>query len=279
MSNKPPIFSTLKGKVIAVPESRQLDILAALFERRQAEVIRVPLVSIKDSLNQDKVLAWIKCFISNPPDLLIILTGEGLRRLLTAAERHSLLSQFVQTLGSTKKISRGPKPVRVLRELGFKAEFLGDEPTTPGIITALERMELSGARLAVQLYGDEPNKQLINYLDSRDVQEIIPVSPYRYAPQSETQKVLDLIEKLYSSEVDYITFTSKPQVHRLFSVAKKADLSAKLLEGLKNVEIAAVGPVVREVLKDYDCKVSIMPSSTYFMKPLVRAMESHAAGK
>jgi uroporphyrinogen-III synthase len=279
MSNKPQIVSALKNKVIAVPESRQLDILASLFERRQAEVIRVPLVSIKDSLNQDKVLAWIKCFISNPPDLLVILTGEGLRRLLAAAERHALLSQFVQTLGSVQKISRGPKPVRVLRELGFNAEFLGDEPTTPGIIAALERMELSGMRLAVQLYGDDPNKQLIDYLYSRDVREIIPVSPYRYAPQSESKKVLELIEKLHSSEVDYMTFTSKPQIHRLFNVAKKAELNAKLLDGLKKVEIAAVGPVVRELLESYGCKVSIMPPSTYFMKPLVRAMEDHAAGK
>ena len=39
----------LADKVVAVPEARQLDVLASLLERRGASVLRCPLVSILDS--------------------------------------------------------------------------------------------------------------------------------------------------------------------------------------------------------------------------------------
>ncbi|HJO12245.1 MAG: hypothetical protein QGG67_11805 [Gammaproteobacteria bacterium] len=41
MSSKPQLPSSLADKRIAVPESRQLDILAELFERRGAHVVRI----------------------------------------------------------------------------------------------------------------------------------------------------------------------------------------------------------------------------------------------
>ena len=81
MIDKKLLTSPLKGRAIALPESRQLDILATLFERRQARVLRVPLITIHDSPDQASILSWLQRFVSDPPDLLIALTGEGLRRL------------------------------------------------------------------------------------------------------------------------------------------------------------------------------------------------------
>lgn len=80
MSVKSLLASPLKDKVIALPESRQLDVLSALCERRQAKVLRVPLVSINDSPQQELVLKWLQAFIAEPPDYFIVLTGEGLRK-------------------------------------------------------------------------------------------------------------------------------------------------------------------------------------------------------
>ena len=90
MRSKLVLSSPLQAKVIAVPESRQLDVLAALFERRGARVIRVPLVSIHDTPDQAPVIRWLRQFIAEPPNYFIIMTGEGLRRLLAAARRNRL---------------------------------------------------------------------------------------------------------------------------------------------------------------------------------------------
>ena len=47
----------LAGKVVAVPEARQLDVLANLLERRGAAVLRCPLVGIVDSRDEAGVVA------------------------------------------------------------------------------------------------------------------------------------------------------------------------------------------------------------------------------
>lgn len=273
MSAKPVLDSSLTNKVIALPESRQLDVLASLCERRQASVIRIPLVSILDTPDQAAVEVWLRQFIADPPDYFIVLTGEGLRRLLSAAERIQLKADFVKALSTTAKICRGPKPERVLKELGLKSEYFGSEPTTGGIIATLETLDLSNRRLSIQLYGEDPNLRLMEYLNSRDVRAPSTVAPYIYAPDSDTQRVRQLIEDMSGGEVDLIAFTSMPQVRRLFKVAEEAQLTDALNLALSNLVVAAVGPVVRDLLQEYGCNVRVMPEESYFMKPLVRAME------
>jgi hypothetical protein len=56
-------------------------------------------------------------------DDLILYTGEGVRRLVGFAERAGLRDDFVAALGRVKKITRGPKPVRALREIGAVLRF------------------------------------------------------------------------------------------------------------------------------------------------------------
>jgi len=274
MTTKPPIDSSLKGKTVALPESRQLDVLAALFERRQAKVLRVPMVTILDSPDQDSVICWLKAFINSPPRYFVILTGEGLRRLVAVAERSKLKDDFVYKLSMVRKICRGPKPVKALKEVGLNAEYLGKEPTTAGIIATLESLNLKNIDIAVQLYGADPNLPLIKYLHSCGASNVRSIAPYIYATHSDSAKVIDLIEHLHADKVDLIAFTSKPQVKRLFSVAKEYGLKSKLSEGLTRTHVAAIGPIMQQELQDHGVKVSVVPEGKYSMKPLIKAVES-----
>ena len=272
---KPPLLqSALQDKIIALPESRQLDILAALFERRGARVLRVPLIAIQDSPNQQAVISWIREFIADKPDHLIALTGEGLRRLLAAAKRHNLDQQFIATLVKVNKICRGPKPGRALKEMGLEADMLAASPTTSGVIETLANLELRNSRIAVQLYGEDPNQLLIDYLGTRELQDCSTVAPYVYASDSENERVIDLIHEMARGRVDLIAFTSQPQVRRLFKVSKDSDLEATLRRGFEHTRIAAIGPVVADILAEFGCQVSVMPTESYFMKPLVTAVET-----
>src|SRR5690606_29118245 len=100
---------TLSGRRIAVPETRELDVFAAMLERRGAEVLRCPLVAILDAPDPQPVLAWIRDFAAGACDDLVLLTGEGLRRLLACIDRHepALRPAFVAELGRVRKITRG----------------------------------------------------------------------------------------------------------------------------------------------------------------------------
>lgn len=259
---------SLQGIRVAVPESRQLDTLVQLLQRRGATVIKTPLVAIHDAPDAAPVLAWIRRFIEKPPEIFIVLTGEGLRRLLGLAEKNDIREAFEGALSEARLLCRGPKPERVLREIGLKASDKALEPTTDGVIKSLEAMEISGQAVAVQLYGEDPNQKLMEYLAGRQV-IVDSVAPYVYADNSETSRVVSLINSLWNKEVDVIAFTSKAQLRRLKQVARKHDLEDQLKKGLGYCCIAAVGPVIKDELEAEGYEVAIMPDRAFFMKPLV----------
>lgn len=261
---------TLTGRTIAVPESRELDLFAAMLERRGAQVIRCPLIAILDAPDPAPVLEWIRAFNNGAVDDLILLTGEGLRRLLGCIEHNelSLRNDFVARLAEVRKITRGPKPARVLRELGLKADLPSEQPTTQGVIATLTQLTLVGRRVGVQLYGTEPNQVLIDFLQ-RAGAAVTTVAPYVYATQADDDAVRALLERMAQGQVDVIAFTSSPQVDRLFAVGPH-ELARAAFE---RTQVAAVGPIVADALARHEVAVRFMPQDSFFMKPLTTAIE------
>src|SRR5271157_2019595 len=108
----------LTHRKIAIAEGRQLEELAQLLEKEGAITLRYPLLSILDAPDEAPVLAWLQRLTAGDFDWLILMTGEGVRRLATLAARHGQRDAVIAALGRTKSITRGPKPVRALKEIG-----------------------------------------------------------------------------------------------------------------------------------------------------------------
>lgn len=263
--------ATLRHRTIAIPESRQQDVLADLLVRRGAAVLRCPLIAIKDSPDVDAVEQWMVAMIAGKFDDFIILTGEGMRRLEGFSERFECQQDWHRALTSVRKIVRGPKPVRELRKLQLHADLAGAAPTTDGIIQSLQNTDLAGRRIAVQLYGSNPNEKLINFLQDKGAM-VSTVAPYVYASESEQQQVVALIHQLAEGAIDALLFTSQPQYKRLASVAKKTGLEMLLQAGLEVTIIGAIGPVMADYLKEEGVRVDFMPEGNFFMKPFVTAL-------
>lgn len=264
----------LRGRRIALPESRELDLFADMLTKRGSDVLRCPLVSIHDAPDSAPVLAWMQELIAQPFDQLIFLTGEGLRRMVALAERQggSLRDDFVTALAPIPKLTRGPKPGAALRKIGLKADRVAVSPTTEGVIETLKAENLAGQRIGVQLYGTDPNLKLVAFLQQAGAL-VSTVSPYIYADDVEDARVDQLIDALLAAEVDAVAFTSATQVRRLFQVARRREQGdAQLLAALRRLKVAAVGPVVRDELLAYGVQVDLMPESSFFMKPLVREL-------
>lgn len=273
MADKP-----LKNRRIALPESRQLDVMAAMLEKRGARLLRCPLVAIVDTPYRQPVLDWLGRNIEQPSDDFVILTGEGLRRLLGFAEAAGRCEAFTLALSRMRTFARGPKPGQALKEIGLKPDVVAAAPTTDGVIETLDSLDMQGRRVAVQLYGEDPNRKLIDYLERRGARPD-SVAPYVYAPESDDEKVCALIDELAEGAVDAVAFTSQPQIKRLRSVASKHGREQALSDGLNNTVVAAVGPVVAEALESVGIRVDVMPDTHYFMKPLVaRLTERLTAG-
>jgi len=262
--------SALAGRTIAVPETRELDVFAGLLERRGASVLRCPLVGIRDAPDPGPVIAWLRRFGAGGCDDLILLTGEGITRLLGCIDRHepALKDPFLRELARVRKITRGPKPARALRALGLSADLPAVIPTTAGIIEALRNLDLKGRRVGLQLYGTDPNRPLVEFLEAAGAQAL-PVAPYVYADESDDRTVRALIERLAAGEIDAIAFTSARQVERLFEVAP-AD---SVRNALAKTRVAAIGPVVAGAILERGVRVDLTPKESFFLKPLTAALE------
>jgi uroporphyrinogen-III synthase len=261
----------LAGRTVAVPEARELEVFAAMLERRGACVLRCPLVAIRDAPDPAPVLAFVRAFTRHACDDLILTTGEGLRRILACIDRHegALRAPFLHSLAQVRKITRGPKPARALRELGLKPDIAAEPPTTAGIITLLTGQDLTGRRVGVQLYGTEPNRPLIGFLEGAGAQ-VVTVAPYVYAGAADASAIHELLARLEGGAVDAIAFTSTPQVERLFALVSQEKVRAALSRTL----VAAVGPVVAGALARHGISAQLMPAESFFMKPLTAALEA-----
>jgi uroporphyrinogen-III synthase len=260
----------LAGRTIAVPETREIEVFAAMLERRGANVVRCPMVAIRDAPDPEPVLRWSRAFAQGSCDDLILLTGEGLRRILSCIDRNeaALREGFVAALARVRKITRGPKPARALREIGLKPDIAAERPTTEGVIASLRAHPLEGRRIGVQLYGTEPNRPLQEFLQGAGA-TLSVVAPYVYADAADDQAVLSLVNRMRAGGLDAIAFTSSPQVERLFAVAPEEVVTA----ALGKTVVAAVGPVVADALAKHGIPARLMPEESFFLKPLTSVLE------
>ena len=260
----------LLGRRIALVEHRELDRLGRMLEEQGAETLRCPLVAIADAPDQSAVQAWIERAIAAPFNDLVLMTGEGLRRLLGAAARAGLEPAFRDALTRMRTVTRGPKPARALREIGLGPGLRAATPTTDGIIAALSQEDLSGRRVGVQLPPDAPPR-LADFLQQAGALPD-PVAPYAYVPRADRREIAALIDAMAQGRVDAIAFTSAPQVTRLFEAVAAGGGKDRLLAALRSTPIAAIGPVVAGELLRHGLEATIMPRDSFFMKPLVSAI-------
>lgn len=265
----------LADRTIVIAEGRELDVFAALLERRGARVLRYPLIRIVDAADPAPVLRWARLLAQGSFDDVILLTAEGLRRITAciAAHEPALQDPFIAGLRAARKITRGPKPARALRELGLAADLPAIEPTSAGVMQALRGLPLADRCVGLQLYGEEPNEALVSFLQGAGAR-VFAVAPYRYADAASDSAIGELLERMRRGGIDAVAFTSKAQVERLFRGREAAQVCAALAAS----NIAAVGPVVAAALAARGVRVQIMPQNAWFMKPLTSALAEALAG-
>lgn len=257
--------------MVALPETRELDRLAALLEAEGARAWRCPMLAILDAPDPAPVEAWLRTMVDGGMDDVIFLTGEGLRRLTALAERRGFAPQVVAALGKVRRITRGPKPARALKELGLGSDIAAAVPTSKGVMEELAALDLRGRRVGVQLYGEEPNRELVEYIEAAGA-KVLPVAPYVYAPASDDGRVVELIRAMAEGGVHVVAFTSAAQIDRLVAVAREEKLDDTLRAGWGKVRTAAIGPVAAEALRAHGVEPAIVPEKAFVMKRLVMAI-------
>ena len=268
----------LNGYRILILESREEAQFSRLLTEQGADVVQCPMFTIHDAPDPKPIEAWIRRFIERPCDDLVLMTGEGLRRLIKVARRMDVEQDFVTALGRPRKFARGPKPGRALREIGLEPQMTTEKPTSEGIAEMLARVDISGHRVGLQLYPDKDHSVLIGAITAQGA-EVDTVAPYVYDAQAADANIVSAIDEMAQGRIDAIALTNLGQVRRLFEVARARQCEAQLRDGLARTPIASVGPVVSDELKSHGLRADISPANdAYFMKPLISAMAA-ALGK
>src|SRR6201985_1981243 len=97
----------LNGYRILILETREEAQFSRLLAEQGADVLQCPMFAIHDPPDPAPIEAWLTRFIDKPFDDLVLMTGEGLRRMMKVARRMDVEQDFVAAVGKARKFARG----------------------------------------------------------------------------------------------------------------------------------------------------------------------------
>ena len=195
-------------------------------------------------------------------DVVIFLTGVGIRAFIKVLETEHSQTDIVAALRKLKVISRGVKPRAVLNELQIPIAAMAPEPATwREVIATVDSTfgaETASMRVAVQEYGAS-NPELLVELVAR-FKSVTKVPVYQYALPHDLAPLRETVLALLHGGVDVALFMTAVQVIHLFQVATEMGLAEELRLALRNVVVVSIGPTTTEELQGYTVQPDLEPS-------------------
>lgn len=253
-----PDFQGLNVLVLESRRSREMASLVSTYGGRPvaAPALReIPLQSNPDAL------AFAAALLRGEFDIVILLTGVGMRALLEVVQTAHPREAFVAALSKTKVVARGPKPLAVLRELQVPVWVPVPEPNTwRELLAAIDATgdSLNGRRVAVQEYGVS-NPDLLHGLETRGAR-VTRVPVYRWALPEDIQPLRTAVTSIARGELDVAVFTTSVQIVHLMEVAATMQQENAVRDGLRRMAVASIGPTTTEELRNHGVAVDLEAS-------------------
>jgi uroporphyrinogen-III synthase len=198
----------LAGRRILVTAQRRADDLAAPLVRRGAEVVIAPTLAVEKHIDEPVLLDQTRALISDPPQILIITTGFGLRAWNESAIGAGLGEQLVGMLNSTRVLARGPKASGALQQIGSRAAWVAASELSDEILRTLVAEGVDGVQIAVQLDGGGDAGLLAGLRDAGA--RVIELPVYRWGPPADPEAVARAAVDAGAGRYDAVAFTAAP---------------------------------------------------------------------
>jgi len=209
-----------------------------------------------------QVFEFAESLMHSDYDLVVFLTGAGVRTMLNVVETKYDKESFLAALRSVKVACRGPKPSSALKELNVPVVVSAPEPCTWREMLSCLDTEFGGSlsqfRVAVQEYGAS-NPELLSALTERSKQ-VTKVPVYQWALPDDLQPLRECVLGIANGTVDVVLFMTAVQVIHLFQVAEQMDYADELRRGLETVAVLSIGPTTTEELRHYGVTPDFEPS-------------------
>jgi uroporphyrinogen-III synthase len=251
------------GRRVLALESRRATEIAALISNLGGQPLVAPALREVALESNTEALDFASALTRGEIDIVIFLTGAGVRALVEVVEGTMSRDALVAALSRTKVAARGPKPVSVLRELKVPVWVTAAEPNTwrelmSAIVARSRERPLAGARVAVQEYGVS-NPDLLEALRGRGA-HVTPVPVYRWTLPEDPRPLKDAVLAVTHGDMDVVVLTSGVQLAHLCQVAAGMGMEEALLRGLRRIIVASIGPTTTEEIERRGLKPDIEAS-------------------
>jgi len=269
--------ASLGGRRVLTLESRRSPELALLVMNYGGRPIVAASLSEVRLESNVQVLAFADAVLQDRFDMVILLTGVGLRLMIKVIDPVFGADAFARALARTRIVARGPKPVAALREIGLTPWATAPSPNTwRELIATLDsrgdEAPLGGKRLAVQEYG-APNRDLVDALMSRGA-DVLTVPVYKWAMPEDLAPLRRAVWSIVRHEVEIVILTASVQLVHLLQVGADMDLDSALRKALRHTVLASIGPMTSEELRQHGFSVDFEPSHPK-MGFLVKELAEH----
>lgn len=243
-------------------ESRRAKEIAKLIRTYGGEPFVVPSMREAPLESHRQALEFAESLMQGKIDLVIFLTGVGVRALLDiVAARHNR-EEFLQALRAVRVAARGPKPQAALREIQIPVSVVAAEPSTwREMLFALQAEfgeSLATMRVAVQEYGAS-NPELLSALNEQCA-EVTKVPVYQWTLPEDVRPLRECVLGIARGSVDVVLFMTAVQVIHLFQIAEQMNCVQDLRDGLSKMVVVSIGPTTSEELAHYGIKPDFEPS-------------------
>jgi uroporphyrinogen-III synthase len=268
------------GRRVLTLESRRSPELALLVMNYGGTPVVAPSLREVPLESNGDALAFAADVLRERFDLVVLMTGVGVRmwiRLVAPTLGHDA---FVQALARARILARGPKPVAALREVGVTPWATVPSPNTwRELVATLDarsgEMPLAGARVAVQEYGLS-NADLIEAIARRGA-AVVAVPIYRWAMPDDLAPLHRAVHAIVRGEIDVVVLTAGVQLVHLLRAAASLGLEPMVRRGLERMVVASIGPMTSEELCRHGLPVdyeSSHPKMGFLVKELAERCEA-----
>ena len=245
-------------KVLSL-ESRRAKEMETLIRREGGDPFVAASVQERALDDHRDAMQFVERLYAGEFDLLVCMTGAGLAflRELAVASGNGALDRLAEGLRKVVIVSRGPKPVPILRELGARAHIVVPEPNTwKEVVDAVAARQ--ERRVAIQEYG-RPNLEMTAALEAFGAQ-VTTVPIYRWDLPAELEPLREAVRRIATRQIDVVLFTSSIQLDHLFQIAAAMGLADEVRTALeKHCAISSVGPIMTEALHSSGLAADIIP--------------------
>lgn len=245
------------GRRVLSLESRRASEIETLIRKQGGEPFVAPSMREMPLESNTEAFAIAERLFAGEFDMMILLTGVGVRHLDRILSTRYEPGKFADALRRLTVVARGPKPAAVMREWQVPVAVLVPEPNTwRELLVAIEaRPE---RRVVVQEYG-RPNPELLAGLRARGL-DVTSVHVYEWGLPEDTAPLREAVHRLADGQIDVALFTTRMQVVHLFRIAAEENLEEPVRAALQKVMVGSIGPTTSEELLEYGVQPGMEPS-------------------